>query len=90
MNKKANKTKPGQVLMVTAKCSDMCSLQLLELRGKSHVVISEGSGYVPKWLPNDKEEHYGDYIQLEIDMATGKILNWVPPTKAALAETFGK
>ena len=30
-------------------------------------------GYVPSWMPG---EHYGDYVELEIDIDTGQILNW--------------
>lgn len=30
-------------------------------------------GYVPSFMPG---EHYGDYIDLHIDLDTGQILNW--------------
>ena len=30
----------------------------------------------------------GDDIELEIDLATGQILNWVPPTEEELEEIF--
>lgn len=30
-------------------------------------------GYVPSFMP---EEHYGDYVYLNIDIDTGQILNW--------------
>lgn len=26
-------------------------------------------------------EHYGDYVELEIEVESGKILNWKKPTK---------
>ncbi len=42
-------------------------------------------GYVPDWMPG---ENYGDYVELEVDTATGQILNWKNPTRTALAETF--
>ena len=35
-------------------------------------------GYVPNFMPG---EHYGDYLILNIDLETGKILNWQPPSK---------
>ena len=34
-------------------------------------------GYVPDFFPGD---HGGDYMELDIELATGKILNWTPPT----------
>jgi hypothetical protein len=30
-------------------------------------------GYVPSFFPG---EHFGDYVMLDIDPYTGKILNW--------------
>jgi len=38
-------------------------------------------GYVPKFFPGD---HCGDYIELKIEVETGKILNWQKPTKQQL------
>jgi hypothetical protein len=35
-------------------------------------------GYVPGFMPG---QHYGDYLILNIDLETGKILNWQPPSK---------
>jgi hypothetical protein len=43
--------------------------------------VGEYHGYVPDFFPDD---HYGDYVQLEIDIKTGKILNWNVPTKKDL------
>lgn len=34
--------------------------------------------YVPGFMPG---EHYGDYVILDIDIDTGHIVNWRPPTK---------
>jgi len=36
-------------------------------------VLKYYDGPVPKFMP---EEHWGDYIRLEIDLKTGRILNW--------------
>jgi len=36
---------------------------------------------VPGFFPN---EHYGDYVELDIDVATGRIINWVAPTEKEL------
>ena len=71
----------NKTIQITAKCSDLFSANLVE----NGQYVGEYSGYVPKWMPG---EHYGDYVELEIDLATGKILNWTPPTAAQLKETF--
>lgn len=65
----------GTILEVTAKCSDLWSHRVINDTG----VQSEYSGYVPSFMPG---EHYGDYVCLEIDPYTGKILNWKPWRKA--------
>lgn len=57
------------VLSICAKCSDLYSHVLKRKDGKE----VEYSGYVPSFMPG---EHYGDYIMLDIDVYTGKILNW--------------
>lgn len=36
-------------------------------------ILFDYEGYVPGFMPGD---HYGDYVELEIDLDTGKILNW--------------
>lgn len=73
-----------KTISITAKCSDMFSASLNE-DGKE---IGNYSGYVPSWFPNSNVEHYGDYVELKIDLDTGKILNWVKPSKKALKEDF--
>ena len=65
-------------LTLVAKCSDQCSVAA---RGVGHGVLAENNGYVPGFMPG---EHYGDYVQLEIDVATGRILNWKPPSDATI------
>ena len=70
-----------RVLSVTAKCSDMFSASL---QGNP----ADYDGYVPAWFPSTAATHYGDYIELKIDIDTGKILNWRTPTKEHLDETF--
>ena len=40
-------------------------------------------GYVPGFMPG---EHYGDYLILNIDLETGKILNWETPSKKDIEE----
>ncbi len=70
-----------EVMHVTAKCPDGFCLQVEE---------RTGWGYVPDWFPNPNAENDGDYVILEIDMDTGRILNWKKPTKKNLDETFAK
>lgn len=62
------------VMTISAKCSDMFSARLADGR--------EYDGYVPAFFPG---QHYGDYVMLDIDLATGRILNWKAPTVKDLA-----
>ena len=61
-------------ITVSAKCSD---LFWANVHTKDYNF--EYDGYVPDFFPG---EHWGDYVQLEIDLATGKILNWKEPTES--------
>ena len=63
----ANKTK---IISFSAKCSDMFGATFYDDKGQE---ILEYDGYVPSFFP---EQHYGDYVQFEIDVTTGKIVNW--------------
>lgn len=72
-----------RIIRISAKCSDLFNADFL-VNGKR-----EGQnydGYVPDFFPG---EHYGDYVQLDIDIDSGKIVNWSTPTKAELNDTFG-
>lgn len=71
-----------KTVYVTAKCSDSCHVLFLD---KDEKEIGERDNYVPKWMPG---EHYGDYVELEIDIATGLILNWKKPSQKALKESI--
>lgn len=73
----------GPVLSISAKCSDLYSHTVYDKRGK---VYREYSGYVPSFFPG---EHWGDYLLLDIDPYTGRILNW-KPWKRAKARKRGK
>ena len=66
-------------ISMSAKCSDMCDMQLLAADG---ALLGGHHGYVPTWL---SPEGFGDYVQLDIDRDTGQILNWKRPTDADLA-----
>ena len=76
----AKKVAPkGLVLSIVAKCSDRCIASLTE----NGVELKNHDGYVPSIMPG---EHYGDYIEIDIEVATGKILNWKVPSKTAIAK----
>jgi len=73
------------VIKISAKCVDLCWMALADANrreiGEAH------NGHVPDFMP---EDHDGDYVMLDIDIETGRILNWKKPTKKALEATFGK
>lgn len=60
----------GVILKIKAKCSDSFSAIFLD---KSGTQILEYDGHVPDFMPN---KHYGDYVQLTIDIKTGMITDW--------------
>jgi hypothetical protein len=70
----APKPKEPRILRVCAKCSDMFGGTLLE-DGRRY------DGYVPDFFPG---QHCGDYVQLDIDIETGQIVNWKRPTEKDL------
>jgi len=72
--------KNAKVARVTAKCSDLCHVLLMDAEGNP---VAEHDGYVPDFMP---DEHYGDYVMIDIDLKTGKIVNWNQPTAATMAK----
>jgi hypothetical protein len=70
-------------MQVTLKVSDGFNAVINQKNG----TILEYSGYVPDFFP---EEHYGDYVELDIDLNTGKIVNWKKPTKKQLEKFIGE
>lgn len=68
--------KPHATLSICAKVSDRYSHVIYDKHGK---VYREYDGYVPSFFPG---EHYGDYLILDINPYTGKILNWTPWKRA--------
>jgi hypothetical protein len=77
---------PQKVICISAKCSDLFDASLIEKDGDIETELGEHySGYVPTFFPG---QHYGDYVMLDIDVETGKILNWKKPTDKQLKETF--
>lgn len=47
--------------------------------------VLDYDGYVPNFFPG---QHYGDYLYLDADIETGRILNWVKPSADDLQELF--
>jgi len=66
-------------ISIYAKCSDCCHVRVTEDAGQTE--LYDEDGYVPSFL---SIQEYGDYIDLEIDNLTGKIMNWVPIKKEDL------
>jgi hypothetical protein len=73
-----------EVLRVFAKCSDMFTATLIDRNGET---LKEHDGYVPSMMPG---EHFGKYVEIDIDIATGQILNWKKPSKATIAKFIKK
>lgn len=48
-----------------------------------NTLVDKEDGYVPGFMPG---EHYGDYVILDIDLDSGKIINWKTPTASELEE----
>ena len=69
-------------IFVTAKCVDACHITFLD---KDKNDLGERNDYVPDFMP---ENHYGDYVELEIEVATGKILNGKVPTQKELKDSI--
>jgi hypothetical protein len=63
----------AKTLSIHIKVTDQFSARLLDQNGE--VIHDQEDGYVPGFMPG---EHYGDYLILEIDIDTGKIVNWKP------------
>lgn len=61
-----------KTIKVTAKVSDMFSLTAHDENGS---FVGEYQGYVPKEIFG----YGGDYIELTIDLETGKIVGWKQP-----------
>lgn len=71
----------AKTLSIHIKVRDEFSARLLDQDGAE---LKDYEGYVPEFMPG---EHYGDYLILDIDIETGSILNWNPPSREQI-ETF--
>lgn len=72
-------------IRVCAKVRDSGSYDLLDAEG-GHVAGRE-DGYVPDFFP---DQHYGDYLYLDIDLETGRITNWKKPTQGQIEDFIAK
>lgn len=71
-----------------AKLRDEGSYELLDEKKKP---LAEHEGYVPKFFPyglDGTENHFGDYIDLVIDIDEGIIINWHKPSPNDIMATF--
>ena len=60
-----------RILSICGKTSDRCSLKFTDSKG----IVHETDSYVPTGIGIDKDGT-GDYIELDIDMDSGTILNF--------------
>ena len=72
-----------KTIEISGKVRDLFSISAHDAGG---AVIAEGDGYVPDFMPG---QHYGDYVQLTIDVATGRITDWVVPTDKKIIADIG-
>ena len=77
MKKQAKGKSKIKAIEICAKCSDLFSMGV-HANGKTNWTYG---GYVPGFFPG---EHWGDYVNLVIDVNTGKILNWKKPNQETL------
>lgn len=71
----------AKVLKIHCKVCDSFTASLVDQNGDE--IHDQEDGYVPGFMPG---QHYGDYIILDIDLDTGKVLNWKPPTAEQIQE----
>jgi len=83
MSKPKTLKAPITTTVICAKCSDMFSARAFNAAGGDE---GEYTGYVPAFMPG---EHCGDYVELTIDVNTGRIVNWRKPSQVAMREVFG-
>lgn len=70
------------ILRISSKSSDLNSIQYETNKGE--VIKSNDYAYVP----DDIGIGGGDYVELEIDMETGQILNWKPVSEAKIIKAI--
>jgi len=73
----------ARIMKINAKCSD---LFYATFEVDKEQVGEDYDGYVPDFFPG---KHFGDYVQLDIDIDTGNIVNWKKPTDEDIDNLFG-
>ena len=66
--------KVPKTISISAKCSDGF---YMSVKDENNQQVASYSGYVPSFMP--AEGGWGDYVKMEIDIETGRILNWTNP-----------
>lgn len=69
-------------IFVGGKCSDMAWYYINNENGET---VKDGEGYAP-YIKGVSD---GDYIEIEVDNETGKVIGWVPMTNKVV-ESFGE
>lgn len=64
----------AKMLAIHLKVCDEFAAKLFDQDGAE---LADYEGYVPGFMPG---QHFGDYLILNIDIDTGQITNWKPPT----------
>lgn len=69
-------TENTRIVHIVAKCGDLCSA-IYYVNGNT---ARNNHGYVPAVFGVGK----GDYVDFMVDLMTGKLINWNPPTSEQL------
>jgi hypothetical protein len=72
------------ILSISSKSSDLNSIRFKDKNGK----VTEGGDY--SYVPEGIGIGGGDYVEMDIDMETGQILNWKPVSDAKVVESIMK
>lgn len=73
----------AKTIVISGHVNDMFTAQLKDEQGKE--IASRDPNYVPSELGIGG----GDDIDIEIDLATGKIVGWKTPSQETLNDVFG-
>ncbi|MEM7535616.1 MAG: hypothetical protein AAF639_25795 [Chloroflexota bacterium] len=73
----------AKTLRLHVKVSDRFQCRIFDQEGEE---MGYYDGYVPRFFPGD---HFGDYLIMEIDLATGQIINWNAPDEADIERLIG-
>ncbi len=71
----------SRILKISAHCQDRFSASV---SGDKEL----NNDYGPNYVPSDLGIGGGDYIDLEIDLDTGQIINWKKPSDETLKQLF--